>query len=49
MLLKISLLQIKKGEKVLILGKTGSGKSTIAQLLLRFYEPQKGTITIGGS
>ncbi len=41
-------LEIKKGEKVLILGKTGSGKSTIAQLLLRFYEPQKGKITIGG-
>lgn len=41
-------LEIKKGEKVLILGKTGSGKSTTAQLLLRFYEPQTGSITIGG-
>ena len=41
-------LEIKKGEKVLILGKTGSGKSTIGQLLLRFYEPQTGHITIGG-
>ncbi|WP_018612107.1 ABC transporter ATP-binding protein [Segetibacter koreensis] len=41
-------LKIKKGEKVLILGKTGSGKSTIAQLLLRFYTPQTGDITIGG-
>lgn len=40
-------LTIKKGEKVLILGKTGSGKSTIAQLLLRFYDAQKGKITIG--
>jgi ATP-binding cassette subfamily B multidrug efflux pump len=40
-------LKIKTGEKVLILGKTGSGKSTIAQLLLRFYNPQKGSITIG--
>ncbi|MDQ6814439.1 MAG: ABC transporter ATP-binding protein/permease, partial [Bacteroidota bacterium] len=40
-------LTIKAGEKVLILGKTGSGKSTIAQLLLRFYNPQKGKITIG--
>lgn len=42
-------LEIKKGEKVLILGKTGSGKSTIAQLMLRFYEPQKGQITIGNN
>lgn len=41
-------LEIKKGEKVLILGKTGSGKSTVAQLLLRFYEPQTGEISIGG-
>lgn len=40
-------LKIKKGEKVLVLGKTGSGKSTIAQLLLRFYDPQSGEITIG--
>lgn len=40
-------LSIKKGEKVLILGKTGSGKSTLAQLLLRFYDPTKGQIEIG--
>ncbi len=40
-------LTVKKGEKVLVLGKTGSGKSTLAQLLLRFYEPQSGVITIG--
>ena len=40
-------LTVKKGQKILILGKTGSGKSTIAQLLLRFYEPQSGNITIG--
>ncbi len=42
-------LNIKQGQKVLILGKTGSGKSTVAQLLLRFYEPQTGSITIGGN
>lgn len=41
-------LTIKEGEKVLILGKTGSGKSTLAQLLLRFYDPDEGSITIGG-
>ena len=39
--------EIKPGEKVMILGKTGSGKSTIAQLLLRFYDPDKGSISIG--
>lgn len=31
-----------------LVGPSGSGKSTIAQLLLRFYEPQQGTIKIGG-
>ncbi len=39
---------VSPGEKVLILGKTGSGKSTIAQLLLRFYDPASGTITLDG-
>lgn len=40
-------LSVARGEKVLILGRTGSGKSTLAQLLLRFYEPDQGSITIG--
>jgi ATP-binding cassette subfamily B protein len=44
--LKDFTLSVKEGEKVLILGKTGSGKSTVAQLLLRFYEPTSGNITI---
>lgn len=44
--LKNFTLHINEGEKVLILGKTGSGKSTIAQLLLRFYEPTTGNILI---
>jgi ATP-binding cassette subfamily B protein len=37
-------LKINKGEKIAIVGKTGSGKSTIAQLLLRMYDPQHGDI-----
>lgn len=37
-------LQIKKGQKVAIIGRTGAGKSTIAQLLLHMYNPQKGII-----
>lgn len=41
-------LNIRKGEKVAIIGKTGSGKSTIAQLMLRMYDPQKGTILYDG-
>ncbi len=39
-------LQIQPGEKIMILGKTGSGKSTLMQLLLRFYDPNSGTIFI---
>jgi ATP-binding cassette subfamily B protein len=41
-------LHIRKGEKILVLGRTGSGKSTLAQLLLRFYDPDQGKISIGG-
>jgi ATP-binding cassette, subfamily B, multidrug efflux pump len=41
-------LQINKGEKVALIGRTGSGKSTIAQLLLHMYDPQKGLITFDG-
>jgi ATP-binding cassette subfamily B protein len=39
-------LSIKKGEKVAIIGRTGSGKSTVAQLLLRMYDATKGTIEL---
>lgn len=41
-------LQIQAGQKVLILGKTGAGKSSIAQLLTRMYDPNRGTIKIDG-
>ncbi len=41
-------LTIKPGEKVGLIGRSGAGKSTIVNLLLRFYEAQKGTITIDG-
>jgi ATP-binding cassette subfamily B protein len=37
-------LEVKKGEKIAIVGKTGSGKSTIAQLMLRMYDVDSGTI-----
>jgi ATP-binding cassette subfamily B multidrug efflux pump len=41
-------LHIKKGQKVAIIGRTGSGKTTIAQLLLRMYDPVKGSVSIDG-
>lgn len=41
-------LHIKKGQKVAIVGKTGSGKTTFAQLLLRMYDPQEGKIKMDG-
>lgn len=39
---------IKKGEMVALVGPTGAGKSTVAQLLPRLYEPQKGSIHLDG-
>ena len=39
---------LKKGEKLGIIGATGSGKSTFIKLLLRFYEPDSGQIRING-
>ena len=42
-------LSIKKGEKVAIIGRTGSGKSTVAQLLLRMYDTTSGAIELEGT
>ena len=39
---------IKAGEKVAIIGRIGSGKSTIAKLLLNLYQPQSGSILLDG-
>jgi ATP-binding cassette subfamily B protein len=41
-------LDIQPGESVAIVGATGSGKSTITRLLLRFYDPQAGSVMLDG-
>jgi ATP-binding cassette, subfamily B, bacterial len=41
-------LKVKAGEKLALVGETGSGKSTIVNLVCRFYEPGQGTIKIDG-
>jgi subfamily B ATP-binding cassette protein MsbA len=41
-------LEVKKGQTVALVGQSGSGKSTIANLLTRFYDVNEGTISIDG-
>lgn len=40
-------LKVRRGESIALVGPTGGGKSTIVNLICRFYEPQKGVIRIG--
>ena len=40
-------LEIREGEVVAIVGRSGAGKSTVASLLLRFFDPQAGRLTFG--
>ncbi len=41
-------LDVPAGKTTAIVGSTGSGKTTVVKLLLRFYEPQQGRILVGG-
>ena len=41
-------LDIKPGETVAVVGPSGAGKTTLFQLFLRFYDPQRGSITLDG-
>lgn len=42
-------LEIPAGQRLAVVGETGAGKSTIAKLVLRYYDPQQGSVMIDGS
>jgi len=42
-------LHVRAGETVALVGPSGAGKSTILQLLLRFYDPQQGSVSLDGT
>lgn len=47
-ILKDFSMTVKQGEQVTLVGRTGAGKSTVLKLLLGLYQPEAGTVTIGG-
>jgi ATP-binding cassette subfamily B protein len=42
-------LEVRSGENLALVGPSGAGKSTLFHLLLRFYDPQQGRISLGGT
>ena len=47
-ILKDFSMTVKQGEQVTLVGRTGAGKSTVFKLLLGLYQPEAGTVTVGG-
>lgn len=41
-------LEVRRGERVALVGETGGGKSSIASLVMKFYEPQSGRVLVDG-